>query len=648
MRDRLRARLPEIALLALWAGFATRAALGTSAVADELGGHLDSGWLYWTTGVYSGGIANFPLGHLWSSALAVLLGRPHELLTDQSLLWFRIPGLLLGLGVGWMVWSFARRLFGVGPARWALALYAVSPNLLAHASLATLDFPLAAAFFAAVVAARAQVEDPRPWRVLPTALALPAAVTLKVQGLLALPLVLGLVAGWRWGCRDLRRLAWELPVLVGVPWLGIHAVYGGLPGVAGWLPEPWLAALRFKLEHGRGALSQLQVAYLLGETSTSGWWYWFPVALAVKTPLPTMLLSAWGAARAHGALWFVGLPPLALLGLAMAGSVNIGIRHVLAVLPFLIVLAGLGAHDLTRRRGGLVVVGVLLASLLVETTLQSPNHLSYFHLLAGGPSGGERILVDSNLDWGQSDPPLRRWVDAQERPVHINPDPHAPTAGLVVVNANARAGIYGAGGRAAYAWLDGLEPVERVGVVWSVYDVPAGWTGSAAAPGPGSPNQLRPWAPTLAGDAVCQALRTVRPYVADLSRRHGDVANPRAQHLLAWSLAQCAAYDLALERMRTWVRHHPADQTALGIGGEILVQWKLGVLHFHGTEYLDGVVTGLEPVPPFDAVVDAAHRAGLAPALADLHRTLSQVVTGPDRDTVAADLRRRAARFHQR
>jgi len=41
---------------------------------------------------------------------------------------------------------------------------------------------------------------------------------------------------------------------------------------------------------GRG-----HTAYLLGQNSFHGWWYFFPVALAFKTPLALLLLAAIGS-----------------------------------------------------------------------------------------------------------------------------------------------------------------------------------------------------------------------------------------------------------------------------------------------------------------------------------------------------------------
>ena len=41
-----------------------------------------------------------------------------------------------------------------------------------------------------------------------------------------------------------------------------------------------------------------------------------------------------------------------------------------------------------------------------------PHYLSYFNELAGGAENGHRVLLDSNLDWGQDLKGLKRWMDA--------------------------------------------------------------------------------------------------------------------------------------------------------------------------------------------------------------------------------------------
>jgi hypothetical protein len=117
----------------------------------------------------------------------------------------------------------------------------------------------------------------------------------------------------------------------------------------------------------------------------------------------------------------------------------------------------------------------------------APRYLQYFHELAGGPAGGHRWLVDSNLDWGQDLIRLRRYMEQRGIPaVHlayfgrVDPSvygvrflPLEPGArGPVVVSASFLMGrpyfwVQGGAFRwmraGSYTWLQQYEPVARVG-----------------------------------------------------------------------------------------------------------------------------------------------------------------------------------------
>ena len=94
---------------------------------------------------------------------------------------------------------------------------------------------------------------------------------------------------------------------------------------------------------------------------------------------------------------------------------NIGHRHLLPVVPFVIVLVASVVVPWAAARPRLLgaVVAVLVGGQLVGTLLVAPHFLAYFNALVGGPDRGHRILVDSNLDWGQELPALRRYLDAE-------------------------------------------------------------------------------------------------------------------------------------------------------------------------------------------------------------------------------------------
>ena len=185
------------------------------------------------------------------------------------------------------------------------------------------------------------------------------------------------------------------------------------------LPEAYLYGLAFATMK-----AQARSSYLLGEMSVLGSQWYFAVAFAVKTPLATLgiLALALGAllgtkggratlAREGPSL----LVPAGVFALAaVLSSLNIGHRHILPVYPFLYVLAGAVPAWMGRALGpriGRAGSAGLLGLLALETCSVRPHFLSFFHRLAGGAEGGLGILSDSNLDWGQGLPALRRWME---------------------------------------------------------------------------------------------------------------------------------------------------------------------------------------------------------------------------------------------
>lgn len=134
-------------------------------------------------------------------------------------------------------------------------------------------------------------------------------------------------------------------------------------------------------------------AYLFGETRSEGWWYYFPVILFFKTPLPFLLLAMIGMIRRPT----LALIPVAMLAVAMTAGINIGVRHLLPMFPFLAVLAALAVVWLWQRSR--LATGILLAWFFIGTAIAHPDYLAWFNEAAGRHP--ERIAADSNLDWGQ-------------------------------------------------------------------------------------------------------------------------------------------------------------------------------------------------------------------------------------------------------
>jgi hypothetical protein len=409
----------------------------------------------------------------------------------------RVAIILLGVATGILLWWWARAACGPATALAALFLYATQPTIIAHGAIATLDMGVTALVFAAFYAlARFTATELRAWAALAGAL-LGLGIAAKGVTLIFLPLVPVLAAvGWSgWDRERIVKLADGMVVLAVAAWIALLAVYqfSGFP-----LPAPVLEGIRFQANASSAGEFP---AFLNGQWSQTGWWYYFLEAFAVKTPLPTLALVAVGLVvmarrRASADLWLLSPPLLLLYVLSFHFGKNYGVRYLLPALPFLCIVAGVGAAALLRERRTTIVLGALLLWQLASCLLNAPHHLAYFNELAGPIDHHRRLLLDSNLDWGQDLGRLRAWLGGEgSTPVclayfgHVNPSlygldwtppPATPTAGRCVVSANYLAGYayaitYGERmigvRRGQWSWFDRLRPIARIGRSLFVFDV---------------------------------------------------------------------------------------------------------------------------------------------------------------------------------
>jgi len=95
----------------------------------------------------------------------------------------------------------------------------------------------------------------------------------------------------------------------------------------------------------------------------------------------------------------------------MAGSINLGVRHILPGYVFLFPAAGAAAEAFAGRRGAFrILLGALLLFQVSVAARAFPDYIPYFNEAAGGPDAGGRYLADSNLDWGQNLLSLKHWM----------------------------------------------------------------------------------------------------------------------------------------------------------------------------------------------------------------------------------------------
>ncbi len=445
--------------------------------------------------------------------------------------WGRLPVLLLSLLLGWAIFRWGRDLFGARAGLLGLSLYVLDPNVVAHSGLVTTDLGVTLFMFLSIESLWRWSRRPSPGRLALAALAIGGAFASKFTALWLVPIVAALgfilieigasIPARPWSSRSpglggasavASRVAGL--VLAGLLTAAIAALVVAASYAGRALPS-YATGLGLGLGHAAGG----HPAFLMGTTSMHGWWYYFLVAYVIKTPIGTLVLIAIslvalgaGARRDFADEVFLWIPIGTILVITCLVSVNIGLRHLLPMYPFLHLstgrIAALPPIAPGLRRALVLVVAGCLVWNAAEAAAIAPYDLAYFNQLVGGPRQGYRYLVDSNLDWGQAAGALRRCVESLGRPViycaystgsdpgddgvryqflpgtwnlpaaalRSEPVPDGQPREILAVSASA---LYADGptGRPLYDWLRPRPAIARPGYAYLVYDI----TGDAKA-----------------------------------------------------------------------------------------------------------------------------------------------------------------------
>jgi dolichyl-phosphate-mannose-protein mannosyltransferase len=456
----------------------------------------------------------------WQDGVETLVGQDFlyqsALPADQLLVSGRLANLLIGgLLIALTAW-WAYRLWGTGAALLAMALASFEPNFIAHSGLVTTDIGTSFFFFLTIYLLWEYVRSPGWWHLVGTGLSLGATLVTKFSVIVLVPLI-GLIlllhvfrASEEKSTFLLRAhphsltirfldaaAAFLLILIFAVPVISVAYFFHGFrPMVLGF--EQFFMLAR------KG-----QAAFFLGEYSYRGWWDYFLVAFLLKTPLgslilivASLLLSRAGDSLTRQQAAFL-LLPVAMMFLATSQSaVDIGLRHILPIYPFLFVLASrLATLEFSRRWLAPVLIGVPLLFTAVSSVRIAPHELAYFNEIIGGPNEGYRYLADSNLDWGQDLKNLKTYMDRQKLPViYLSyfgtappsyygiryqyvpgtwplewppPDDTVPSAAprkILAISANNLQDVFNSYGP-LFRWLRLREPIAKIGYSIFVYDL---------------------------------------------------------------------------------------------------------------------------------------------------------------------------------
>jgi len=451
----------------------------------------------------------------------------------------RLMIIFLGMYLGLALFLFTKKYFGAAPAFIALTIYTFSPNILAHTRLVTTDFGATLAIFLAAWAFINYTEKHDKKSLALLFLALSFAALVKFNTIVIFPALLIAYAVFSWShghkifSKEFIFRILKLAILGAITiFLIIALVYRFDTRTfkdAHVNPKRWDEFISLIEEnHGTSSLQKRFIewtatnipipgafyyqgfyenvfkhniyghnTYLAGEYSKKGWWYYFPYAFFIKTPLPIIisLLSSVVLAyiflkkelkkgksikkllQKHSRLVSILILVLFYLAVSMRININLGLRHILPLYPFLFIFCALGIRRLISEKKLLsyLITATLLVWLALDSLIIFPNYLEFFNASVGGPKNGYLHLLDSNLFWNQDQYYVDEYVSNfrslhPKTPIYVNPGCQ-PKTGRIIVGVDKLQGLEELH-NIRYSWLRDNFPVyDRIAYTYIVYDV---------------------------------------------------------------------------------------------------------------------------------------------------------------------------------
>jgi len=433
--------------------------------------HLYSGWLSWEHGDFGYNPEVPPLVKMWDAIPLLhrdikqpaftgvqfkkegfVLGQRFLVANgiDQTLIPARVMASLLTVFLAALLFFCAMEMFGDKAAMFALLLFCLDPNFLAHGAYVTTDIGASLTMLAAVYAFYRYMQRPTVARMIIVGLAVGLAMTAKFTGTFIVPVfcLVAVIDFWGSGTKSPspRQLITTFVVIsligVGCIWTLYHFHYAARPSPLQLNPtsEEYLQKLTSPLS--RRVLTMMSKFHLLPEAYIYGLadtkisagdipsylfgrdyagaphWY-FPAAFLIKSTLPFLILLVLTMAVVFRGRWqmrreivFLTVPSLFIFLLSTSSDLGIGYRHLFPMFPMLyILIAGCASYLVSKNPKFIYGFVVLLLWQLVTTVTARPGLLAYANEAWGGPSKTHLYLSDSNVDWGQQLKAVKQYLE---------------------------------------------------------------------------------------------------------------------------------------------------------------------------------------------------------------------------------------------
>ncbi len=497
--------------------------------------HIGAAYYYWKTGNITLNreqpplvkiIAGIPLAFLdlnypegdWSNKEQIEFGKlflyhmGNDL--DLILLFSRVAVVALSLLLGSALFLFVSKIYGYESGIFALFLYVFEANIIAHSSVVTTDIAVTLFIFLTIFALWHFVRLPTYWNALPVALFFAIAQVSKFTALYLVPIFLVMIIFFIFRkflrFSDVLKL-FAIIVIVSIFTINLFYLFQGtgkaftenisadriekhiidnplsplvlfaarmpIP-----LPENYMLGLSDAVLHDISGHS----AFFLGEYSYYGWWYYFPVLFLLKVSIFLLIfiaISVYTFYRVglekkddqklaeYMAIIFVFL----FFAISAFSDINIGIRHVLPVFPFILFLCSKSIKYIKNK----TPIYILASLFALSSLFAAPHYISFFNEAIG--NDGYLYALDSNYDWGQDLRGLSNYMKANGiESIKLKyfgtaePDYYgieyeqlecSAATGTIAISAQHLQEV-SSGDRGCYGWLKSSVPIARIGSIF--------------------------------------------------------------------------------------------------------------------------------------------------------------------------------------
>lgn len=463
---------------------------------------------------------------------------------EKIILYSRIPIIILLMLLGMFVFFWSRKIFGNKGALLALFFFAFSPTLLAHGRLVTTDIGIALGVTLATYFWIKLLKKPKKMNIVLAGFFFALAILIKFSAVLLIPFfgLITLIYAFLFKRNVFKYILIGflagLIAIIFIIWPFYHLHVSNFPieqqirdtkvilensVIPGYLVKTniWLSSNEITRGLGHFLFGILMTVnrsstgnttYFMGKISTQGFKTYFPIIYLIKVPLAfhiiTLIALLYFAfsfklecIKKHFTEISMFLFILIYWGFSLNSKLNIGIRHLLPIFPFTIILFS-GIFSKWLKAPWFKIKVSLLIFLIAWQAFSVisiyPHFLSYFNESIGGPKNGYLYAVDSNLDWGQDLLRLRDWIEEEKiDKIYIdyfgggdldyylgnkyikweskqNPK-ELPSGSFLAVSLNQTQGGRGEAVKgydqdtSYYRWLDSYEPIGRVGYSMFIY-----------------------------------------------------------------------------------------------------------------------------------------------------------------------------------